>query len=142
MIEKEKRVESRSAWVYRKFGKCRGMEQGCEQGITREDSRPLHITWFIPGLGRTTSLDIFGGTSTKPTKTRKPIEKRKSRIQCRHCGGCHLTAKCLNRSGDGNRFNGASHPKSVVAAPPLSYYLGPPPGTESNPMDFEQCDSE
>jgi len=50
-----------------------------------------------------------------------------------------LTAKCPIRYGNLN-------PVTVVTdhekPPPQTYYLGPPPGIESNPLDFEVCATE
>jgi len=139
--ERIRRVAPRRAWANRKFGKCRGKGEGCEKGITREDLRPLQVTWYIPGLGRTTSLDIFCGISTGVKKTEKTPQKQNARIKCRHCGGSHLTAKCRSRSGAVVQPTSSRKQNAPESAPPQSYYLGPPPGIESNPLDFE-CDSE
>jgi len=141
MNELEEKIRSlaiRRAWAQRKFGQCSGKLEGCEQGITREDLRPLQVTWYIPGLGRTTSLDIFG-TSTKKKKEPKHTPQRNARIKCRHCRGHHLTAKCPNRSGT---VAPVAAVNQIEKAAPQSYYLGPPPGIESNPLDFEFCHDE
>jgi len=137
--EKKKRIASRRAWAQSKFGKCRGTPEGCEQGITREDLRSLQVAWYIPGLGRTTSLDIFGTSTMNKKKEAKPRKQRKSRIKCRRCRGRHLTAKCpLNFGSVAPVAVEKDHDKT----PPQTYYLGPPPGIESNPLDFELYDSE
>jgi len=141
--ERIKNVAERRAWANQKFGKCKGKREGCEKGITRTDLRPLKVTWYIPGLGRTTSLDIFGGIAEKTIKTENITFKRNSQIKCRHCGGGHLTAKCRKRNGVEDHIIAASQQNpSKKTAPVQSYYLGPPPGIESNPLDFEDCDSE
>jgi len=146
MSELEQRIKSvaeRRAWANQKFGKCKGKGDGCEKGITRTDLRPLKVTWYIPGLGRTTSLDIFGGTAKETKKAERIPVKRNASIKCRHCGGGHLTAWCRNRKDLGdipaaaNRQNPLKEKATVQ-----SYYLGPPPGRESNPLDFEDSESE
>jgi len=146
MNELEERIKSvavRRAWVNQKFGKCKGKGEGCEKGITRTDLRPLQMTWYIPGLGRTTSLDIFGGTAKETKKTEKMPVKRNASIKCRHCGGGHLTARCPNRNSAGDNPATASRQNLLkTTAPVQSYYLGPPPGRESNPLDFEDSESE
>jgi len=146
MNELEERIKSvtvRRAWVNQKFGKCKGKGEGCEKGITRTDLRPLQVTWYIPGLGRTTSLDIFGGTAKETKKIEKTPVKRNARIKCRHCGGGHLTAKCRNGNDVGVHRAAASRQNlSKEMAPVQSYYLGPPLGRDSNPLDFEDSDSE
>jgi hypothetical protein len=142
MIDLEERmrsIASRRAWAKNKFGKCRGTPEGCEPGITREDLRPLKVTWYIPGLGRTTSLDIFCASSINEKKEDKPQKERKSRIKCRHCSGCHLTAKCPARLGS---IAPLSVKQEEDKPRPQTYYLGPPPGIESNPLDFELFDSQ
>jgi len=141
MNEQEEKIRSlaiRRAWAQRKFGQCSGKPEGCEQGITREDLRPLQVTWYIPGLGRTTSLDIFG-TSSKKKKEPKKTPQRNARIKCRHCRGHHLTMKCPNRSGTITTVAPVSKTEKTT---PQSYYLGPPPGIESNPLDFDFCEGE
>jgi len=141
--ERIKRVALRRAWVNQKFGKCVGMGEGCEKGITRTDLRPLQLTWYIPGLGRTTSLDIFCGSSWGTKKTEKIPAKRTAGIKCRHCGGCHLSAKCLSSNGEDDHLTAPRLKNtSKETGPVQSYYLGPPPGIESNPLDFEDSDSE
>jgi len=146
MNELEQRIKSvaeRRAWANQKFGKCKGKGEGCEKGITRTDLRPLQVTWYIPGLGRTTSLDIFGGTAKETKTTEKIPVKRNASIKCRHCGGGHLTARCRNRNDAGNNLAAASRQNLQNERAPLqSYYLGPPPGRESNPLDFEDSESE
>jgi len=132
-------IASRRAWARNKFGKCRGTPPGCEPGITREDLRPLKITWYIPGLGRTTSLDIFCTSTMKKKKEDKPLNERKSRIKCRHCSGCHLTAKCPTRFGS---VAPVRVEQNDDKPPPQTYYLGPPLGIESNPLDFALSDFE
>jgi len=139
--ERIRRVALRRTWANQKFGKCKGKGEGCEKGITREDLRPLQVTWYIPGLGRTTSLDIFCGISAGAKKTEKIPQKQNSRIKCRHCGGCHLTAKCRSRSGVADHLTTPTKQHVPEPTPVQSYYLGPPPGIESNPLDFE-CESE
>jgi len=137
--EKIRSINLRRAWAQKKFGQCSGKPEGCEQGITQEDLRSLQVVWYIPGLGRTTSLDIFCKSPTKKKQEAKQTPQRKAHIKCRHCCGCHLTAKCPNRSG-------AVPPAAVapvqVERVPQTYYLGPPPGIESNPLDFELSDTE
>jgi len=148
MNELEERIKSvaeRRAWAIQKFGKCKGKGEGCENGITRKDLRPLQVTWYIPGLGRTTSLDIFGGTAKETKKIEKIPVERNARIKCRHCGGGHLTAKCRNRNDVGDHPAAKSKQNLSKETTPMqvqSYYLGPPPGRESNPLDFEDSDSE
>jgi len=141
--QRTKSVAERRTWANQKFGKCKGKGEGCEKGITRIDLRPLQLTWYIPGLGRTTSLDIFGGTKKETKKTEKIPVKRNASIKCRHCGGGHLTARCLNRNDAGDSPAVASMQNRLnKTAPVQSYYLGPPPGRESNPLDFEDSESE
>jgi len=141
--ERIKRVASRRAWANQKFGKCEGIGEGCEKGITRTDLRPLKLTWYIPGLGRTTSLDIFSGTSLGTKKTEKIPVKRNARIKCRHCSGSHLTAKCPSSNGeDDHQIASRQENPSKETDLVQSYYLGPPPGIESNPLDFGDSDSE
>jgi len=143
MDEKEDKIRSiavRRAWAQGKFGQCRGKPEGCEQGITREDLRPLQVTWYIPGLGRTTSLDIFCTTTKKRKEEEKPQKIRKAHIKCRFCSGSHLTAKCPTRFGSVTPV--AVERDDNKPPPPQTYYLGPPPGIESNPLDFELCDTE
>lgn len=135
--EKIRSINLRRSWAQKKFGQCSGKPEGCEQGITQEDLRSLQVTWYIPGLGRTTSLDIFCTGTTKKQEA-KQTPQRKARIKCRHCHGCHLTAKCPNRSG---AVAPAVAPVKIERAP-QTYYLGPPPGIESNPLDFELSDTE
>jgi len=135
--EKIRSINLRRAWAQKKFGQCSGKPEGCEQGITQEDLRSLQVVWYIPGLGRTTSLDIFCRSTTKKQEA-KQTPQRKAHIKCRHCCGCHLTAKCPNRSG---AVPPAVAPVHVERAP-QTYYLGPPPGIESNPLDFDLSDTE
>jgi len=141
--QRTKSVAERRTWANQKFGKCKGKGEGCEKGITRIDLRPLQLTWYIPGLGRTTSLDIFGGTKKETKKTEKIPVKRNASIKCRHCGGGHLTAWCRNRKDVVDITAAASRqnlPNEIARV--QSYYLGPPPGKESNPLDFEDSESE
>jgi len=146
MNELEQRIKSvaeRRAWANQKFGKCKGKGEGCEKGITRTDLRPLQVTWYIPGLGRTTSLDIFGGTAKETKKAESIPVKRNASIKCRHCGGGHLSAWCRNRKDVGDIPASANRQNLITEkAPVQSYYLGPPPGRESNPLDFEDSESE
>jgi len=135
--DKFRSINLRRAWAQKKFGQCSGKPVGCEQGITQEDLRSLQVTWYIPGLGRTTSLDIFGRSTTKKQEA-KQTPQRKTHIKCRYCRGCHLTAKCPNRFG---AVAPAVAPVKVERAP-QTYYLGPPPGIESNPLDFDLNDTE
>jgi len=138
MNELEESIARRRAWANKKFGQCSGKPKGCEPGITQEDLRPLQVTWYIPGLGRTTSLDIFC-TSAKKKPKAKPTPQRRTRIKCRHCSGCHLTAKCPSRSEE---VAPAVAPVNQVERAPQTYYLGPPPGNESNPLDFDLSDTD
>lgn len=136
--DKNRRIALRRAWTKKKFGQCIGKPEGCEQGITQEDLRRFQVTWYIPGLGRTTSLDIFS-TNPKDKEKPKPTTRKKAYIKCRHCRGCHLTAKCPNRS------SAIAPPVAPVKKPgtlPQTYYLGPPPGNGSNPLDLDFGDSE
>jgi len=134
--DKIRSIAIRRAWAQSKFGQCRGKPEGCEQGITREDLRPLQVTWYIPGLGRTTSLDIFCTTAKKREEEVKPPKQRKAHIKCRYCSGSHLTAKCPTRFGN---VTPTALERDHRKSPPQTYYLGPPP---SNPLDFELCDTE
>jgi len=136
--EKNRRIDLRRAWANKKFGKCIGKSEGCEQGITQEDLRRFQVTWYIPGLGRTTSLDIFC-TSTDNKEKPKATTRKKTYIKCRHCCGCHLTAKCPNLSST------IAPPVAPVKKPrtiPQTYYLGPPPGDGSDPLGFSCSDIE
>jgi len=146
MNELEQRIKSvaeRRAWANQKFGRCKGKGDGCEKGITRTDLRPLKVTWYIPGLGRTTSLDIFGGTTKETKKVERIPVKQNASIKCRHCGGGHLTAWCRDRKDVGDTPAAANMQILTKEKTPVqSYYLGPPPGKESNPLDFEDSESE
>jgi len=136
--EKNRSIALRRAWANKKFGQCIGKPAGCEQGITQKDLRRFQVTWYIPGLGRTTSLDIFC-TSTDNKEKPKPSTRKRVSIKCRHCCGCHLTAKCPNRSSGIARAVASVEKDETI---PQTYYLGPPPEDGSNLLDFNFSDSE